>query len=174
MKENFTEPEWTLLKRLHFQVFALVAGSDGTIDRREMAELKRQLDTGGLVADPLHRRLLVDIVRDDPDSYRVDLIPNRMPAFASQVKGILHDHLSPTEYQGFIESLFASGLRVARSSGTNPLGFGKAVSKDERAALAAFAVQYDLDSDALQRRLGFGLGSADPPAGAPGQRSFLS
>lgn len=174
MKEHFTEPEWTLLKRLHFQVFALVAGSDGTIDRREMAELKRQLDTGGLVADPLHRRLLVDIVKDDPNSYRVDLTPNRMPGFASQVKEILRDHLSPSEYQGFVESLFASGLRVARSSGTNPLGFGRAVSKDERAALAAFAVQYDLDSDALQRRLGFDLGPTHPSTGTQGQGSFLS
>ncbi len=33
MKEKFTQEEWQLLKLLPFQVFVLVAGADGRIDK---------------------------------------------------------------------------------------------------------------------------------------------
>lgn len=43
MKEKFTQKEWQLLKLLPFQVFVLVAGADGRIDKNEVAQLRKDL-----------------------------------------------------------------------------------------------------------------------------------
>lgn len=150
---EFTPEEWELLKGLHFEVFGLVAGSDGRIDRKERAELERQVREGGLVYDPLHRRLLRDILQDEAAWRLAPRAPNRMPTRSAKVKSALRRHLTPGQYQRFIESLFRSGLEVARASGSSRLRGGP-VSREERSALTAFAVQYELDSGALRDWLG--------------------
>lgn len=153
MKERFTGDEWELLKVLPFQVFGLVAGSDGVIDRKERKALERQLRSAEVVANPLHRSLLHDILLEDIRVHP-SASPSRMPGVAKSVKAVLRSHLDEEEYRDFIDSLFLSGLDVAHSSRGLRLGFGSQVSATENAALAAFAVQYELDSSAVRRRLG--------------------
>lgn len=159
MREQFTEHEWELLKRLHFQVFGLVAGSDGVVDRKERSELERQLLTGEVVTDPLHRLLLTDLLKDDSATRLSHVAPNRMPSAPKTIKAILRSRLTDDEYRSFIGSLFSSGLEVARASGSGPLGLGPRISSEERAALLAFAVQYELDAEVLARQLG-----VEPPS----------
>ena len=157
MKERFTTEEWDLLKLLQFQVFSLVAGADGRIDRKEQAELERQVRSGDFVADPLHRSLLTDLFQEGADAYLPRTAPNRMPPTHDRVKATLRAHLSQEEYDSFLRSLFSSGVRVAEASGTGPFGVGRAVSREERSALSAFAMQYDLDLEALAAHLGIRL-----------------
>ena len=151
--DDFTPNEWEMLKHLHYQVFSLVAGSDGHVDRKEWAALERQLQQGPMVENPLHRRLLVDILKDGADRI-TDTGLNRMPPMPQTVKAVLRRRLSNEEYHDFIDSLFAAGLDVARASGAGLFGLGNPVSAAEKAALNAFAVQFDLDSKALRGRLG--------------------
>ncbi len=154
LKDKFTAQEWELLKQLHFQVFGLVAGSDGVIDRKERAVLDRQLRSGELVANPLHRSLLTDILREDVRGNARSTISSPILTPTGSLKDLLRDRLTDSEYHDFINSLFGFGLEVARASGAGPLGLTGPVSPAEDAALNAFAVQYELDSDALRKRLG--------------------
>jgi hypothetical protein len=154
LKNKFTDREWELLKQLHFQVFGLVAGSDGVIDRKERAVLERQLRSGELVSNPLHRRLLTDILKEDVRGNARPTISSPILTPTGSLKDLLRDRLTDSEYHDFINSLFAFGLEVARASGGGPLGLTGPISPEEDAALNAFAVEYELDSDSLRRRLG--------------------
>lgn len=147
MKEKFTQEEWQLLKLLPFQVFVLVAGADGRVDKEEVAQLQKDLRDAPFYKDPLHRELFVDILSSDINSLiREAADATKLPARASQMKTILQQKLTPEEYQRFIGSMFINGVKVARASGGGILGLGDKVSEEEKRALALFAAMFDLDA----------------------------
>ena len=147
MKEKFTQEEWQLLKLLPFQVFVLVAGADGRVDKEEVAQLQKDLRDAPFYKDPLHRELFVDILSSDINSLiREAADATKLPARASQMKTILQQKLTPEEYQRFIGSMFINGVKVARASGGGVLGLGDKVSEEEKRALALFAAMFDLDA----------------------------
>jgi len=144
MKEKFTQEEWQLLKLLPFQVFVLVAGADGRIDKEEVAQLQKDLRDAPFYKDPLHRELFIDILSSDINALITEAADvTKLAARASQMKAILQQKLTPEEYQRFVGSMFINGVKVARASGGGVLGLGDKVSEEEKRALALFATMFD-------------------------------
>jgi len=147
MKEKFTQEEWQLLKLLPFQVFVLVAGADGRIDKEEVAQLQKDLRDAPFYKDLLHRELFIDILSSDINALITEAADvTKLAARASQMKAILQQKLTPEEYQRFVGSMFINGVKVARASGGGVLGLGDKVSEEEKRALALFATMFDLDT----------------------------
>lgn len=152
MKEKFTQEEWQLLKLLPFQVFVLVAGADGRIDKEEVAQLQKDLRDAPFYKDPLHRELFIDILSSDINALITEAADvTKLAARASQMKAILQQKLTPEEYQRFVGSMFINGVKVARASGGGVLGLGDKVSEEEKRALALFATMFDLDAANLSK-----------------------
>jgi len=155
MKEKFTQEEWQLLKLLPFQVFVLVAGADGRIDKDEVAQLQKDLREAPYYKDPLHRELFMDILSSDINALIKEAANvAKLAERASQMKVTLKEKLRPDEYQRFVASMFINGLKTARASGGGFLGFGDKVSKEEKRALVMFAAMFDLDIESMSKFFG--------------------
>ncbi len=146
MKEKFTQEEWGLLKLLPFQVFIMVAGADGRIDKEEVGQLQKDLRDAPFYKDALHKELFMDILSSDINALIQEAgNATKLPERLSQMKIILKQKLAPEEYQRFLGSMFMNGVKVARASGGGVLGLGEKVSAEEKRALAVFAANFELD-----------------------------
>jgi hypothetical protein len=155
MKERFTQEEWQLLKLLPFQVFVLVAGADGRIDKEEVAQLQKDLRDAPFYKDVLHRELFVDILSSDINALIKEAADaTKLAERAGKMKAILQQKLTPEEYQRFVGSMFINGLKVARASGGGILGLGDKVSEEEKRALTMFATVFELDVGSLSKLFG--------------------
>jgi len=155
MKEKFTHEEWQLLKILPFQVFIMVAGADGRIDKDEIAQLQKDLRDAPFYKDELHKELLIDILSSDINSLIKEAgAATKVAERTSQMRTILKQKLTPDEYQRFLGSMFINGLKVARASGGGALGLGDKVSKEEKNALITFATIFELDLGSLSNLFG--------------------
>jgi hypothetical protein len=155
MKEKFTPEEWSLLKILPFQVFVLVAGSDKKIDKKEIEQLQKDLQSAAFYKDPLHREVAVDILTSNVDALiKQAMDVSQFAARSSRVKTFLREKLTASEYQRFVGSLFVDGLKIARASGGGAFGLGDKVSDDEKLALAALATVFELDLQTLSEHFG--------------------
>jgi hypothetical protein len=155
MKERFTQEEWQLLKILPFQVFVLVAGADGRIDKEEVAQLQKDLRDAPFYKDVLHRELFVDILSSDINALIKEAADaTKLAERAGKMKAILKQKLTPEEYQRFVGSMFINGLKVARASGGGILGLGDKVSEEEKRALTMFATLFELDVGNLSKLFG--------------------
>ena len=150
MKEKFNQEEWQLLKLLPFQVFVLVAGADGRIDKEEIAQLQKDLRDAPFYKDALHKELFIDIVSSDINALIREVADvSKLAERASRMKTVLRQKLTPQEYQSFLGSMFINGLKVARASGGGVLGLGDKVSEEEKRALATFAAIFEVDVGGL-------------------------
>jgi len=152
MKEKFTPEEWQLLKLLPFQVFVLVAGADGRIDKEEIAQLQKDLRDAPFYKDALHRELFIDIVSSDINALILEVADvSKLVERANRMKTVLKQKLTPDEYQSFLGSMFINGLKVARASGGGVLGLGDKVSEEEKRALATFAAIFEVNVGGLSK-----------------------
>ena len=152
MKEKFTQEEWELLKLLPFQVFILVAGADGRIDKEEVAQLQKDFREAPFYKDALHKELFIDILSSDINALIKEAgNVTRLAERTSQIKALLKQKLTPEEYQRFVGSMFINGVKVARASGGGVLGLGDKVSAEEKRALAAFAATFELQLGNLSK-----------------------
>jgi hypothetical protein len=155
MKERFTPEEWSQLKVLPFQVFALVAASDEKIDQKELDQLQSDLKNAAFYRDPLHREIALDILTSDMQSLiQQALDVSQFAPRASSIKTFLTEKLSTEEYQRFMGSLFIDGLKVARASGGGAFGLGDKVSGKEKLALTMLATLFGLDVNTLSEHFG--------------------
>ena len=146
MKEKFTQEEWELLKLLPFQVFYLVAGADGKIDKEEVGQLQKDLRDAPFYKDMLHKELSIDILSSDIKALIKEAgNVNKLAERTSQMKTFLKQKQTPEEYQKFLGSLFMNGVKVARASGGGVLGLGDKISAEEKRALGAFAAIFELE-----------------------------
>jgi len=150
MKEKFSTEEWEDLKILPFAVFVVVAGADGKVDQKEVAEFATQVAQGAALKDPLHRELVVDIAGSTGDLLAKATARGRSD-FVDSTKAVLKSKLTEDEYQRFIGSLFISGLRVAKASGP---WFGDKVSNEEKKMLAGFGASWGLDVGSISKHFG--------------------
>lgn len=155
MKEKFTHEEWQLLKILPFQVFIMVAGADGRIDKDEIAQLQKDLRDAPFYKDELHKELLIDILSSDINALIKEAgAATKVVERTNQMRTILKQKLTPDEYQRFLGSMFLNGLKVARASGGGALGLGDKVSKEEKGALITLATIFELDLGSLSNLFG--------------------
>jgi|GEM_PF-3954767 len=121
------------LQLLPHLIFPLVAGADAKIDRKEEAAFDKMLrvpicrDTFG---SPLFKSLIY--FGGEPEGNKKKQKLN--DAYLTQIRAILHKHLSPEEYNEFREDVLTFGSIIAAASG-GMLGLGNKVSKLEKAAL---------------------------------------
>ena len=152
MKERFTPLEWAELEKLPLIVFLAVATADNKVDEAELSKLLAEFGDAARYRDPLHRELFVDLYAGD----HILLLPATMEEIGDlsiplldslgKRKDILHRHLSETEYQRFIFSLFGFGLVIAAVSGGT-------VDDEEANRLAIIGTAFGADLEAGRKAL---------------------
>ena len=161
MKEKFTADEWGLVKTLPFQVWALVAGADGNVDRDELKFLDQDLKSGAIAyKDPLLRELAADFFTSSDTADGV--ITAAVDAWKSEdtvgeIKALLDEKLTQDERERFFGSLFILGRDTARASGGSKGGIFKSatdpISDEEKNALFLFTMRYGIDLQASLKHL---------------------
>ena len=64
---SFTSEEWRTLQFAPLWIFSLVAGADGSIDKKEIAALAKELQEAVLFKEPLARDVLLSVATNFAD-----------------------------------------------------------------------------------------------------------
>ena len=151
MKSRFDPEEWTQLLLFPYVIFALIAGADRVIDKKERAQFQKELDEHCKAADPLQALLYEELKQADSEALLHQAKePEHFQARIMGVRKILSTVLTLEEFTSFTCSMFATGLRVAQASGGGWFGLGDPVSPKERAALNLYSTHFGLDSQTLE------------------------
>ncbi len=150
MDTDFSERQWELLKHLPFQIFAIVAGADGTVDEKEIRKFQKQFENAEKLENELHRDVMMSAYAEDMDKY-ISTSPSaiRNAYNAKSIVPMLKQKLSPRDYEDFIVSLHASAVEIARASGGGLFSLG--ISKEEARALAVLAEMFEIDPDKFKK-----------------------
>lgn len=149
MYYDFSERQWELLKHLPFQIFAIVAGADGSIDDKEIRKFEKQFDNAEDLENDLHREVLLSTHAEDMDTYVSTSASAIRNAYnAKSIVPMLKQKLDQEDYEAFISSLYASAVEIARASGGGL--FRSSISKAEAKALAVVAEMFQLDPEQLK------------------------
>jgi hypothetical protein len=161
MRERFTEDEWTLVRHVPADAFLMVAMSDGTMEDEEQAVFAQELTSAHLLMNPLHREVSEDLDMNrgghlsEELQFQVAETAAEMVPRIARTKTLLKEKLTEDEYQGFVGSVFVTGLKVARSAGGQKGGIFRKetgpISDEEQKALVTFATAYEVDPQALQQ-----------------------
>lgn len=150
MREQFTDEEWSLFKHMPFAIFAMVAGADGKIDDREMAQLTKEVENAEALRTPLLRELLADITKSDLPTLIVESLDTwEFEHQAAKMRDTLKEKLGADEYQRFVVSLFLFGLNIAKASGGGFLGLGAKICQEEKDALTKFGLMFGVNPNAV-------------------------
>ncbi|BCS97046.1 hypothetical protein DSLASN_26780 [Desulfoluna limicola] len=140
-REIFSDSQWTNLAYAPFIVFLIVSAADGTIDKKEIKAFGKVL---GNQSHPLTLELLASMP-DAPHAIIQELLKNPL-AMAERLESIvtdIDDKLPRTDALLFKVALFNIGQEVAEASG-GFFGFGKKISKKEKAALTTVALMLNV------------------------------
>ncbi len=153
---RFTDEEWALVRHVPFDAFLLAALSDGELDPKEIEPFTDEIANAERLRNPLHREVASDIRAGHmPEELALQARESAtdMTARIEKTKTMLQEKLPRDEYQDFIGSCFVTGLKVARAAGGHSGRFRHKdpVSDEEKAGLAAFAISYGLDPNALEQ-----------------------
>lgn len=150
MDDEFSERQWELMKHLPFQIFAIVAGADGSVDEKEIRKFQKQFQNADNLENELHRDLMMDAYAEDMDKYISTSASAVRNAYnAKSIVPMLKQKLHPEDYEDFIKSLYGSAVEIARASGGGL--FRSGISKEEAKALAVLAEMFDVDPDKLKK-----------------------
>jgi hypothetical protein len=158
MKDRFDADEWQKLRSLPLQVWGVVAMADKKVDHREAEEMTKRLAAAAAGdPDPLLREVAADLLSGGPPAFERSLRASldASQTHPEQVKRLLREKLSDSEYQGFFGSLFADAVMLARS-GRKRLFKRSGINKNEMEMLRALAGFWEIDLDAAADRFGRG------------------
>jgi len=125
--------------RLPYLIFMLVAGADGSVDKKELKQLVKTLGNIDALGSPL-LATIVTAGADDAIKYVQDIITSETPYQdeLTAVSEIIEETLSEEDADSFRMALMQLGVMIANASG-GMFGFGGKMSKEEAAALAVIA-----------------------------------
>jgi hypothetical protein len=132
-KADIPAKDYAHLQRLPHLVFALVAGADEEIDRKEQAAFENLLRLP-VCRDTFGSALFKSLIYFRPASAGDDEGHRLNDAYLTQTRAILHQHLSPEQFNEFRDDVLTFGSIIAAASG-GVLGFGNRISKEEKVAL---------------------------------------
>lgn len=146
MNYEFSERQWDLLQHLPFQIFAIVAGADGTIDEKEVQRFRDQFARAEELENDLHREVLNSASAQDLSRY-VSTSPSaiRNAYNAKAIVPWLKEKMDAPDYEAFILSLYRSAIDIARASGGGL--FKSSISAEEKDALFVLADMFELEPE---------------------------
>jgi len=140
-RDLFSDNQWENLVYAPFIVFLIVSAADGTIDKKEIKALGKVLSSQ---SHPLTIELLASMP-DAPHTIIQELL-NDPQAMAERLETTVTDIdsvLPRSDALLFKVALFNIGQEVAEASG-GFFGFGKKISKTEKAALTTVALMLNV------------------------------
>ncbi len=141
----FSSDQWRDLLRAPLLVFAVVAGADGTIDKKEIRKFQEQLLAAATGHQGLMRELITALLADMEAQTRAVLGGEVEPVEAlKRVAAALDGRLPADEAQAVKIELLRMGKGIAEASG-GFFGFGSKISKAEKQALAALVILLNLE-----------------------------
>lgn len=138
---SFMSEEWRTLQFAPLWIFSLVAGADGSIDKKEIAALAKELQEAVLFKEPLARDVLLSVATNFADvmsQYQAD--SRNAVTGLRDVADLLDKKASSQQADNFKKAVLLIGRNVAEASGGGLLGLGKKMSDQETSALALAAV----------------------------------
>jgi len=158
MRERFSDEEWTLVCHVPVDAFMFAALADQKLDEKEIEAFVDTIANAPTIIDPLHREVALTFATRGAEAIGSELVFEATESLSAmddrfeRTKKLLKDKLTTDEYQSFLGSVVASGVMVAQASGKRHLfRKKKTVSDDEAAALATFAMRWEVDLSVLQR-----------------------
>ncbi|MES9939260.1 MAG: hypothetical protein ABW104_00220 [Candidatus Thiodiazotropha sp. 6PLUC2] len=140
-KAQFSNDEWNYILYSPIVVFALVAGADGTIDRKEVVSFHKELLKGIAGDSAMMQHVMIEVI-PNMESLTKDVLHGEVDpkSVIEKIAKAVDLKLSDDEAMQFKLSLLQFGKAVAESSGGFLGIFGNKISKEEKTALAALAV----------------------------------
>jgi hypothetical protein len=132
-KAGIPARDYAHLQILPQLIFALVAGADEEIDKKERAAFENLLRLP-ICRDTFGSALFKSLIYFRPDPTGDTQGQRLTDAYLTQTRSILHQHLSPDEFNEFRDDVLTFGSIIAAASG-GVLGFGNKISKEEKLAL---------------------------------------
>jgi hypothetical protein len=132
-KWDIPSEDYAHLQKLPQLIFALVAGADEKIDRKEEAALEN-LFRIPICRDTFDSALFKSLLYFRSSSDAEPKKERLSDAYLTQTRSVLHKHLSPEEFNEFRDDVVTFGSIIAAASG-GILGLGNRVSREEKAAL---------------------------------------
>ena len=144
-RSKFTDEQWLNILYSPIVTFALVAGADGKIDKKEAVGFRNQLIQGLAVDNAMLQEVMVGIIPE------VGALMNEVIGGGVDPKAVLENvassvdaNLCSDDAMHFKLSLLQIGKAIAESSGGFMGMFGSRISKEETRALAAMALLLNL------------------------------
>lgn len=123
----------------------MVAGADGSVDKKEIQAFQKQLASGLETDSALLMRITVQTILQYDDLMK-DIATSRVDPQATleRIIQILDTRLPQEEAMAFKVSLIQMGKTIAEASGGFLGLFGSKISKKEKRVLAEFAMMLGL------------------------------
>jgi hypothetical protein len=141
---NLDDEDISTLAYAPIAVFCVVAGADGSIDKKEAKAFQLEIIKGVATDSELMQRVMVQVIADF-ETMLHGFLNQEIDAKEKlkEILSILNNKLSEGESLEFKLTLFAIGKSVAEASG-GFLGFGSKISKEEKQALVGLAMFFGL------------------------------
>lgn len=152
MIERFSPDEWELLKSIPMNAFLVIAGADGGLDANEAQTFMAEIGASTFLKDELHRELMAGM--NDGFMSIMAAASEYTPESRERMKALLRARLSTDEYQRFFASVFISAIGIARASGGHAAGSAANANREEKEALIAWGVLWDLDPASVSKYFG--------------------
>ena len=144
-KSLFSEQEWQNLLYSPILVFALVAGADGSIDKKEIQNFQKQLLMGLIVENDIMQQLMADLIPDVAKLLKEVLDGKIDPKTTlEEIVVAVNSNLPGEDAIAFKMSLMEIGKSIAEASGGFLGIFGSKISKEEEQTLAILAMMLGL------------------------------
>lgn len=145
IQDKFTSEEWDVLSSSPISIFCLVAGADGSIDKKEFMEFAKII----LGLKHFDHELIKAVYASTVDGIEAkfnNVIKNleTIKSYVKRVRPILKGKVEDKVVDEFCKSLLFLGHKVASASG-GFLGFGSKVSKEEKEMLIRIATMLDVE-----------------------------
>ena len=146
-----TADDWKVALFSPLWVFSVIAEADGTVDKKETAELLRVLQSAPLYDDPIIREVVGTIARDFGTvwpEYIAD--PRPIDVALDEVSSVLDNVLKPDRAKYFKMFLLFVARQIALASGGGLLGLGDKFSDEEKVAFMFVMAKLGVSTDDIQ------------------------
>ena len=135
---SLSEAHWALVENAPLAAFSLIAGADGSVDRKEQNVLARRM-TASLVRYDDSPILVTAVRRAAPEleDRLADLAKKpaqELTMMVAAARQAVRDDAGTAAAERFSAALYAMAYQVARASG-GMLGLSSKINKNEKAAL---------------------------------------
>jgi hypothetical protein len=136
-REVYTVDEWHTLQFAPLWVCTAVAGADGTVDKKEIGAVSKELSEWAQFKEPLAQEVLLSVGQDLENvmaQYQAD--SRNVLTGLKDVADLLDQKATQEQAKNFKGALLHIGRNIAQASGGGLFGMGDKISAEEKTALA--------------------------------------